>query len=165
MARRRGPSLLKKKSVVVVSIEKRLVPCARARLRSGLRLAAHRASEATRPTQYDKRSANSTWEVTSSRLLWIWLPWSVLWRPELREGVDVQPRARGQVASRPDSQPNYPPRLESRIKTVEVHLLLGICVCVCVSRSSASLCPLSAGSPGASVWPSPRPMPGSSPSL
>ena len=50
--------------VVVGSIERRLFPCARARLRSGLRLAAPRASEASRPAQYDKRSANSTWEVT-----------------------------------------------------------------------------------------------------
>ena len=30
-------------------------------------------------------------------------------------------------------------------------------------RSGASLCPLSAGIPGASVWPSPRKMPGPSP--
>ena len=43
---------------------------------------------------------------------------------------DVQPRARGQVASRPNSQPNYPPRLESRIKTIWVRFF---CVCVCVS--------------------------------
>ena len=104
---------------------------ARARLRSGLRLAAPRTSEASRPAQYDKRSANSTREITSSRLLWIRLPWSVLWRPELREGVDDQPRARGQVASHPDSQPNYPPRLESRIKTRRVHFLFWVCMSVC----------------------------------
>ena len=51
-------------------------------------------------------------------LVCVWLPWSVFWRPELWKVVDIQPRARGQVASRPDSQQNYPPRLESRIKTI-----------------------------------------------
>jgi len=61
-------------------------------------------------------------------------PGPCFWRLELREVVDVQPRARVQVASHPDSQSNYPPRLESRIKTVEVHhFFWGICVCMCVS--------------------------------
>ena len=77
----------------------------------------------------------SSREITSSRLLWIRLPWSVLWQPELRERVGDQPRARGQVADRPDSQPNYPPRLESQIKT-EVHFLFG---CACLSAGPSCL--------------------------
>ena len=63
-------------------------------------------------------------------LVCVWLPWSIFWRLELREGVDVQPRARCQVASHPDSQPNYPPWLESRIKTIWVRFSW-VCLCVC----------------------------------
>ena len=57
-------------------------------------------------------------------------PGPCFWRLELREGVDDQPRARGQVASHSDSQLNYPPWLESQIKTRRVHFLFG-CACVC----------------------------------
>ena len=64
-------------------------------------------------------------------------PGPCFWRPELREGVDDQPRTRGQVASWSDSQPNYPPRLKSRIKTRRVHFIFG-CACLCVSLSCPS---------------------------
>ena len=58
-------------------------------------------------------------------------PGPCFWRLELREGVDDQSHARGQVASRPYSQPNYPPRLESRIKTRRGPFLFWVCVSVC----------------------------------
>ena len=74
------------------------VPSARALFCLGLRLTASRASEASRLAHY-KRSTISSREITSSRLLWVRLPWSVLWRLVLREGVVVQPREHGQVAS------------------------------------------------------------------
>ena len=51
--------------------------------------------------------------------------------------MDVEPRALGQVASRSDSQPNYPPRLEIRIKTRRVHFFFG-CVCLCAGLSCLS---------------------------
>ena len=47
--------------------------------------------------------------------------------PESRKDEDVQPRARGQVACSPDSQPDCPPRLESPLKT---HRVLFFCQCV-----------------------------------
>ena len=64
-------------------------------------------------------------------------PGSCFWRLELREGVEDEPRPRGQVASHSDYQPNYPPRLESRIKTRRVHFFFG-CACLCAGLSCLS---------------------------
>ena len=75
------------------------VPSARARFCLGLRLTASRAFEASRLAHYDKRSTISSREITSSRLLWVQLPWSVLWRLVLWGGAVIQPREHGQVAS------------------------------------------------------------------
>ena len=152
VARRRGPSLLKRKSGCrdeQGDFVSSLLECASlsslhetalsllesmsAWVCGGLHPT---APEVSRLAHYSERSFSSR-EITSSRLLGIRLPWSVLWRPELREGVDDQLRARGQVASRPDSQPNYPPRLESRIKTRRVHFLFG-CACLCAGLSCPS---------------------------
>ena len=65
----------------------------------GLRLTASRAPEASRLAHYNKRSTISSREITSSRLLWVQLPWSILWHLVLPEGAVVQPRERSQVAS------------------------------------------------------------------
>ena len=61
------------------------VPSARARFCLGLRLTASRASEASRLAHHYKWSSISSREITSSRLLWVRLPWSVLWRLVFRK--------------------------------------------------------------------------------
>ena len=77
-------------------------------------------------------------------------PGPCFWRLELREGVDDELRARGQVASLSDSQPNYPPRRESRIKTRQGPSLFFGCACLCAGLScqvellSAFACTLTA---------------------
>ena len=102
----------------------------------GLLLTASRASEASRLAHYYKRLTISSREITSSRLFWVRLPWSVLWRLVLREGADVEQRERGQVASTFSSLSSSSLRAED--KDLEVHLFLGICVCVCVSVGPVS---------------------------
>ena len=86
------------------------VPSARVHVCLSLRLIVSRASEESRLEHYNKRSTISSWEITSSRLLWVRLPWSVLWRLVLREGAVVQPHERGQVAS----HVLFPPELKGQ---------------------------------------------------
>ena len=73
--------------------------CRQERFCLGLRRTASRASEVSRLVHCSERSTISSGETASSRLLWVRLSWFVLWRLVLREGADIEPRERGQVAS------------------------------------------------------------------
>ena len=66
--------------VVVGTSRENLRPvCSSARLFLGLRQTVSRASEVSRLAHYSEQSTISSREITSSRLLWIRLPWSILW--------------------------------------------------------------------------------------
>ena len=74
--------------------------CRQERFCLGLRRTASRASEVSRLVHYSERSTISSREITSPRLLWVQLPWSVLLATGA-PGRCGRPAAR----SRPGSQP------------------------------------------------------------